>query len=309
MLYCITCLVCSAITTTTHGQDTAKTESIKILFVGDIMLDGGPGHMIASGLDPFEHCAPMFNAADLCIGNLECVPGRGGEQQLKPYTFRAASDSPRYLKKYFHGLSLANNHTLDFGPDGVTEAMRVLDKEKIRHFGAGKNIKEARKPLILECKGRKIALFGYNEFFSEDYVATDTRAGNVALDADMVVADIRMAKDELGCDIVIPFLHWGEEMMPQPRADQRQMAKKWIDAGATAVIGTHPHVTQTVEYHHGKPIIYSLGNFVFDYFPGDPPVSVGWVAVLEISKDQTVDLNLSSVDLDPAGAPKPSPEE
>ena len=97
--------------------------------------------------------------------------------------------------------------------------------------------------------------------------------------------------------------------MPEPREDQRQLAKRWIDAGATAVIGAHPHVTQTIDVHRGRPIIYSLGNFAFDYFPVDPPEWVGWVAKITVQANGQVDFGIRTVIIDPSGCPKISPTE
>jgi poly-gamma-glutamate synthesis protein (capsule biosynthesis protein) len=260
--------------------------------------------LISNGIDPFEACGTLLQEPDLTIGNLECVVGKQGEQLNKAYTFRAAGDSPRYIKKYFDAVSLANNHTFDFGEEGFREALRVLDKEGIAYFGGGKNIREARAPLILECKGKRIALLGYNEFRSSNYAATVNTAGNAPLDELSVAADIRSARQELRCDIVIPFVHWGEELVAAPRSDQRQLAQQWVQAGATAVIGAHPHVTQTMDFYRGAPIVYSLGNFVFDYFPGDPPVWSGWCVQLSISQSGSVDIETIVVELDPTGVPR-----
>ncbi|MEQ1826243.1 MAG: CapA family protein [Pirellula sp.] len=281
-----------------------QPETVKLLFVGDVMLDGGPGHVIASGKDPFQACKELFVGVDLSIANLECVLGRGGEQLYKEFAFRGAVDSPRYLKKYFNAVSLANNHSGDYGSDGLLEMLATLDKEKIPYFGAGRNAIEAHKPFVFECKGHKVALLGFNEFNAEFYAAKENVPGSAPLFSYNVVRNIKHAREKLECDIVIPFLHWGEELRPEPRADQRQLARTWIDAGATAVIGAHPHVTQTVEYYRGRPIIYSLGNFVFDYFPVDPPEWTGWVAILEIGTDGKVDLQIRCVTLDAAGCPK-----
>ncbi len=281
------------------------SEPIRVLFVGDIMLDNGPGHIISCGKDPFEQCAKTLKAADIRVGNLECVLGDVGTKQVKPFTFGAANDSPKYLLKYFDALSLANNHSLDWGPEGLTEMMRVLQVTGIPIFGAGKTIAESRAPLIMEKKGHRIALLGFNEFYKENYAVSDSRAGNNPLEMDHVLADIRKSKTDLKCDIVIPFLHWGDEMEVQPREDQRKMARQCIDAGASAVIGSHPHVTQTIETYRGAPIVYSLGNFVFDYFPGDPPLWIGWIATVEFSGTGT-GLEIEAVSLDASGIPAPT---
>ncbi len=290
-------------TSTLSSRADEETSTIRLLFVGDIMLDNGPGHAISNGRDPFEACSKLLSDADLTIGNLECVVGKGGNQINKAYSFRAATDSPKLLKKHFDALSLANNHSWDFGTDGFKEALRVLTSERIAYFGGGNNIDEARKPLVLICKGRKIGLLGYNEFRASDYSATHKLAGSAPLDEASILADVRSAKKDFGCDFVIPYLHWGEEFYKMPRPDQCILARKIVDAGATAVIGTHPHVTQTIDIYRGAPIVYSLGNFVFDYFPGDPPEWSGWAVELKIAFNGQVDITTTVVELDPVGFP------
>jgi hypothetical protein len=286
-----------------RGEDGAET--LKIVFVGDIMLDGGPGNWVSLGKDPFARCQPLFDGADLRIGNLECVLGGEGERQSKPYVFRGAGDSAGFLQRYFDAVSLANNHTLDYGPEGLLGCMAELDKVGVPYFGAGKNLKRSRRPLVLEKKGRRVGLLGFNEFYAEEYAAGDKRAGNNPLEREALLADIERCRGTLGCDVVLPFLHWGEEMESQPRDDQRALAKECIEAGATAVIGAHPHVVQTIDVHRGKPIVYSLGNFVFDYFAGDPELWTGWVTTLEISPSGDVGLRIDAVTMDPAGIPSP----
>ncbi|MFM8400715.1 MAG: CapA family protein, partial [Pirellula sp.] len=118
------------------------------------------------------------------------------------------------------------------------------------------------------------------------------------------------AKKACNADIVIPFIHWGREMNPMPREHQRADARRWIDAGATAVIGGHPHVTQTIDNYRGSPIVYSLGNFVFDYYSVDPSIWYGWAIRLSIppkngESQGPIDWETITVDLDPAGLPHP----
>ena len=293
-----------------------KSQSVSLLFVGDIMLDNGPGNAVSNGKDPFEKCAKLLLDADVTVGNLECVLGKGGKQVNNTYIFRGASDSPKHLKKYFHALSLANNHAMDFGPDGLIGCVDVLTKADIGFFGAGRDLQAARSGLMLDVKGRKIVLLGYNDFRKEDYQATDNRAGIMPLNSDWVIEDIRTAKQAWNADIVIPFIHWGNEMKHAPTQEQRTQAKRWIDAGATAVIGGHPHVTQTIDSHRGRPIVYSLGNFVFDYYPVDPAIWYGWAIRLTIPpvgsplgsqtpEDVLIDWETITVTMDPQGLPHP----
>lgn len=300
------CLVGAAVLAGLARPATAD-DRVSVLFVGDIMLDGGPGHLVACGKDPFEHCAALLDDADFTIGNLECVLGSKGKQLLKSYTFRAAPGSETPLKRYFSALSLANNHTADFGSDGFAESLRLLKEAEIPHFGGGSTLEEARKPLILEKDGVRIALLGYNGFRAKEYAATETAAGSAPLYAEMAVADVRRVRESKVADVIIPFLHWGDEMIAMPDADQRGLARELIDAGASAVIGSHPHVVQTVDVYRGRPIVYSLGNFVFDYFPEDPEEWTGWAVRLTFSKGDSnpVDLETFAVTLDSAGIPRP----
>ena len=276
---------------------------MSIVFVGDIMLDGGPGHAISSGRDPFAACSHLLADADYSVGNLECVLGKGGERMLKPFSFRGAAESPRFLKKHFSAVSLANNHSGDFGPAGLVELLRTLDDAGIPSFGAGRTLADARRPLVLERGGFRVALLGSNGFRALTTAATADRAGSAPLEEAQVLEDIRAARTR--ADAVVPFVHWGPENTPQPRPAQVRLARKMVDAGAAAVIGAHPHVTQTVETIRGVPIVYSLGNFVFDYFPGDPPEWTGWVAKLTFRPGQPVDLAMHSVKLDASGIPHP----
>jgi poly-gamma-glutamate synthesis protein (capsule biosynthesis protein) len=303
--------VCGLIADTGAADDAERPSpsaaGMSIVFVGDIMLDGGPGHAITSGRDPFAACSQLLANADYSVGNLECVLGTGGERMLKPYSFRAAPDSPRFLKKHFSAVSLANNHSGDFGPAGLVEQMRILAEAGIPAFGAGRTLAEARQPLVLDRHGFKVALLGFNGFRALTTAATADRAGSAPLDEEQVLEDIRTARQR--ADAVVPFVHWGPENTPQPRPAQARLARKMIDAGAAAVIGGHPHVTQTVEIFRGVPIVYSLGNFVFDYFPGDPPEWTGWVVKLTLRPDQPVELEMHSVKLDGTGIPHPVVEE
>jgi poly-gamma-glutamate synthesis protein (capsule biosynthesis protein) len=276
---------------------------VSVVFVGDIMLDNGPGNLVTAGRDPFAACRQHLLDADFTVGNLECVLGKGGRQVLKPYTFRGAADSPRFLKPYFSVLGVANNHALDFGPDGLLECLAVLDRAGIPHCGGGKDLAAARRPYLLEKDGVTVAILAGNDFQGERWAAAADAAGVNPLRETEFLADIAAARKQ--ADAVVPFVHWGPELVAQPYERHRTFARKMIDAGAAAVIGAHPHVTQTVDTHAGAPIVYSLGNFVFDYYPDDPPEWTGWIAKLTFAKGRPVDLETLAVVLDAAGIPKP----
>jgi poly-gamma-glutamate synthesis protein (capsule biosynthesis protein) len=291
------------------GQAAAPAEPrVSIVFAGDVMLDGDPGHTIAHGGDPFAEFADLLRKADLSVCNLECVLAPGGQQVLKPYTFRGPQKAVPLLKKYFSAVSVANNHTGDFGPEAFVAQLEMLDKADLPCFGGGRNAQEARRPVIFDRQGVRIALLGYNGFPPRSFAATEKKPGVAWLVEEEVLADIRTARGRLRADVVIPFLHWGVEETEAPTREQKALARRMIDAGASAVIGGHPHVTQTIDVYKGRPIVYSLGNFVFDYFPSDPPVWIGWVVRLDCAKSGAVDLETFALQIDKAGTPHLLPE-
>lgn len=289
----------------TAARQSSPAGTVSVVFVGDVMLDNGPGHAIASGRDPFAACAELLLDADFTIGNLECVLGRAGTMVPKAYSFRAAGDSPRFLKRYFTAVSLGNNHAFDFGSEGLVEMLDILDREAIGRFGAGRTLTEARQPLILQKDGLRIAVLAANGFRPGNYEATATTPGVAPLRRADLLADIAAARKR--ADVVVPFVHWGDELVAGPLEDDRAFAREMIDAGAAAVIGGHPHVTQTVDVHRGAAIVYSLGNFAFDYYPCDPPEWTGWVVKLVVAKGVPVAIETRAVVLDPAGLPRPVP--
>ena len=162
--------------------------------------------------------------------------------------------------------------------------------------------------MIFERKGVRMALLAYNGFPPRSFAATDKRPGVAWLVEEEVLADIRAARTRQRADVVIPYIHWGVEETEAPTREQKALARRLIDGGASAVVGHHPHVIQTVDVYKGRPIVYSLGNFVFDYFPSDPAVWIGWVVRLDCTKSGAVDLETFALQIDKAGTPHLLPE-
>jgi len=157
----------------------------------------------------------------------------------------------------------------------------------------------------LTARGRRVALLGYNDFPPRAFAAGPATAGTAWLVEKDVLADIKAAR--ASADLVLLFLHWGEELEPNATPAQKAMARRFIEAGADAVMGSHPHVTQEIEWHKDRPIVYSLGNFVFDYFPYDPPVWTGWMVRLTFGKEPRPGLEVIPVELDKDGTPHLAP--
>ena len=292
-----------AIVSASHGLALAQGADIRMVFVGDVMLADGPGRLIRSGQDPFRHVAAALKDADITIGNLECVIASSGKPETKPYTFRAPKRSLRLLKKYFSALSLANNHSGDFGKGAFSEMLQLLDQHQIPYFGGGRNLRAAHQAYIREVHGKRIGVLGYNGFFPRSFEALDNAPGSAWLDEDMVLEAIQHTKQILGVDFLIIYPHWGWEYQKLASTRQRQMARLMIEAGADAVVGGHPHVTQDIEVYQGKPIFYSLGNFVFDGF-SDRDTRTGWLLELILKQTGGLSWRINEVRIDAKGVPR-----
>ena len=282
----------------------ADPRDITLVFVGDLMLAEGPGKLIRSGRDPFENFASTFRAADLTIGNLECVISAKGSAEIKPYTFRAPKRALPLLKKYFSVVSLANNHSGDFGKAAFADMLDSLDRHQIAYVGGGRKLRDAHRPFIRDIKGKRIGVLAYNGFFPRSFEALPDSPGNAWLDEDYVVDDIRRAKQDYGIDFLIVYPHWGWEYQKIASERQVRMAHLMIDSGADAVVGGHPHVTQNIEIYQGKPIFYSLGNFVFDGFK-DIDTNTGWLLELKLSFDGKLAWSITEARINRFGIPSP----
>jgi len=281
-----------------------RAEALTLIFAGDIMLDDGPGQLVGRGGDPLALFADVLKEADYRIGNLECpIAASGVQQDNKIFSFRAKPRVMPVLQGRFDALSLANNHSGDYGHDAFRETMQHLDNAGIAWFGGGRNLAEAHRPLWIDRKGLKIAVLGYNEFKPRAFEAGADWPGVAWSEDDQVIADIRAAK-AAGADLVIPFMHWGWEKEEAPGERQRQLARRMIDEGAALVVGGHPHVTQGAETYKGKPIIYSLGNFVFDGFDYES-AKRGWLLRLRLDKSGVVFWDTLAAQMDDEGTPHP----
>jgi poly-gamma-glutamate synthesis protein (capsule biosynthesis protein) len=280
---------------------------VSLVFAGDIVLDDAAGTLIESGGDPFADFAPVFAGADIRLGNLECVVATTGSAGDKNFTFRAHPRALPVLKRHFDALGLANNHSGDFGRDAFAEMLNLLQQNQLAQFGGGHNLTEAHTPLIVERKGLRIAILGYNEFMPRSFEADYDAPGSAWSEDEQVVADIQKARSVYRADVVIPVMHWGWENEPTANARQRQLARTMIDAGADAVIGGHPHVTQDIEHYRGKPIIYSVGNFVMKE-TDNANQRVGWVLRLQLDARgvSAFDTRVAQIDFDGIPTRKPS---
>ncbi len=250
-----------------------KKEPILLGFAGDVNLDEdsypvkkydeeGKGILGVLSKDLVEE---MNNVDIMMLNNEFAYSTRGVEETDKSYTFRARPDRVGILNEMGVDIvSLANNHALDFGMDALLDTFSTLDNAKIAYVGAGENMARAKAPIYFNIGDKTIAFVAASRVvFAMDWYATDTSPGMIGTyDPTLFLESIREAKEN--ADFVVAYVHWGVERNNYPEKYQKVFARNYIDAGADAVIGCHPHVMQGLEFYKGKPIAYSLGNYWFN---------------------------------------------
>ncbi len=284
----------------------AESPSFSLVFAGDTTLDDAAGALIARGGDPLAHVAPLFAKADLRIANLECVVATTGEPGDKNYTFRAHPRVLPVLRRHLDGVTLANNHSGDYGRAAFAEMLGLLKAADLAQVGGGRDLSAAHTPWLVERAGLRVALLSYNEFMPRSFEADYDAPGIAWSEDEQVVADIQRARQQHRADLVVVLMHWGweNELTANPR--QRQLARLLVEAGADAVIGGHPHVTQDVELYQGKPIIYSVGNFVMKETDNERQRQA-WVLRMTFDAQGASGFSTYPVRLDADGIPHPDP--
>jgi len=243
----------------------ASAEPVTINAVGDIMLAGsGEKTFRRRGYDyPFAATAAALGKGDIVIGNLEAPIAMAGEEfTAKKFRFRLSPQAALALKNAgFTHLTLANNHILDYGAEGLRQTRESLAAQGLAFSGAGPDLAAARKVWLTEVRGVRLAFLSYSLVYPAEFFAGNGRAGTAPGYEPFFTADIREAKKT--ADYVIVSFHWGGEGLDTPKPYQKAAGHRAIDAGADIVIGHHPHVLQGVEYYRSGVIFYSLGNFAF----------------------------------------------
>lgn len=252
---------------------TPETEPEKgtalLAFAGDVMFsDEYLKEYDQSGISSIadENMLAHMQDADLFILNEEFPFSLRGEPMAdKQFTFRTNPKYVSILQELGTDIvTLANNHALDYGRTAFEDTLEALDQAGIQRIGGGYSISEASAPAVCTVQGQRFAIFGATRVSpSADWYASESQSGLFqTYDPTKLNAAIQEAKKS--CDHVIVFVHWGIEKNETPEEYQRSLAKGYIDAGADLVVGCHPHVLQGFEYYKGVPIIYSLGNYLFD---------------------------------------------
>ncbi|MEY8353030.1 CapA family protein [Lachnospiraceae bacterium 54-53] len=242
---------------------------IHLLFAGDILLSTHvtTAYDNAGSIDGVlgEGLRSEISRADIFMANQEFpFSDRGSAAPDKQFTFRLNPSRVSMMNEIGVDIvSLANNHSLDYGTDALVDTCTALDGAGIRYVGAGPNMDRARQLQTMEAEGKTIGFLAASRVYPDPgWVANSKKPGMVSgYDPSILLEEI--GKAEGACDYLVVYVHWGVERDEKPQEYQRALGKQIIDAGADLVIGSHPHVLQGIEYYNGKPICYSLGNFIF----------------------------------------------
>jgi poly-gamma-glutamate synthesis protein (capsule biosynthesis protein) len=234
--------------------------------VGDVT----PGETVSDRIeasaaeDPWTSVAPVLRRADIAVANLEGVVSSGGTPVPgKKYHLRGG---PVLLARAAREagidvLTVANNHSLDYGPSGFLDTLAAARHAGIATIGGGRDLAAARRPVLVDAGGLRVALLGYSDVRPLGFTAGTDVPGTAPADPALIAEDIARARQR--ADVVVVYFHWGIELQTQPDARQRDLAQSALAAGADVVLGSHPHVLQPVERSGRHVVAWSLGNFVF----------------------------------------------
>ena len=244
-------------------------EDFSMFFTGDIMIKDPALNVyeekgILGLISPF-----LLNemvTAQMTVVNEEFPFSTGGTPMPnKQYTFRV---NPKYVTVFEElgadVISLANNHSLDFGAEALLDTFATLEQAGLSYAGAGTDRERAEEAVIVEANGRKVGVLCASRVIPVvEWNIENAQPGLFCTySSNRLVKRIKELEQE--CDFVVVYVHWGKERVENPEEYQRTLAKQYIDAGADLVVGSHPHVPQGIEYYNGVPIVYSLGNFMFN---------------------------------------------
>ncbi len=234
--------------------------------VGDITFGEQVGPTLAArgARYPWTDVASTLRGADITTGNLETSVSTRGTASAKEFRFRGLPSYLVPLSRFagFDVLTLANNHSADYGRDALLDTIRYVHDAGIQTIGAGANERRARRPAIVEAGGLRVALLGYSDVNPAGFVATSTLPGTARADVDAIRQDVRTALRR--ADVAVCFFHWGVELRPNPDSRQAAFATACLQAGAKLVLGAHPHVFGPVVRPSRTTLVaWTLGNFVF----------------------------------------------
>lgn len=255
--------------TTTIRGPLGSGSPVTIAFGGDASFQGLDAALARDPGGLLGAIAPLLGAADIAIVNLEAALTTGGTPEPKTFTFRvppAALDA--LAAAGVDVVTMANNHGIDYGPDGLAETLEQRGSSPVEIIGVGRDAADAYSPFVTEVRGQRVGIIAANDVFDSNLVgawtATDERAGIASAEEahqDRLADEVREL--DRNVDTVVVYLHFGTERDTCPHGRQRELVDLLVGAGADVVVGSHAHRLQGLGYLGDRFVAYGLSNFVF----------------------------------------------
>jgi poly-gamma-glutamate synthesis protein (capsule biosynthesis protein) len=298
--------------TTTAAPTTTTAPTTTIPPKGSVVIDGVgdtnfyPNYIRAfqeTGYGwAFEGLDGLFLEDDLTIVNLECSPSDLGDPLDKPFTFRCDPAALPMMSQFgVEVANLANNHGQDYGSEAMLDGRQNLIDAGLAPVGVGADVAQATEPAVFEVNGWKVAVIGFGGVVpSHSWIATEDQPGMAdGDDTDAMVEAVTRAATV--SDFVVVTIHWGVELDTLPRDDDVRRAEAMIAAGADVIFGHHPHRLQPLEMVAGRPVAWSLGNFIWPRLSTAGATTA--VARVIISPDGSLEACLIPAEIESSGHP------
>ncbi|MBP3440212.1 MAG: CapA family protein [Tidjanibacter sp.] len=238
---------------------------MKILIAGDFCPHDRVATMVANkDYSFFDGAKDTIKDADYSIVNFECPVVEGDVKPIDKCgpALRTERDAVTAIKYAgFDCVTLANNHFRDFGDDGCKTTLHLLKEANINYVGGGHNLAEAQQVLYKQLRDKRLAIVNFCE--NEFSIATESQAGSAPLESVDNYHQITEARRN--ADFVLVIVHGGHEHYQLPSPRMKKLYRFFVEIGADAVVNHHQHCYSGYEYYNGKPIVYGLGNFCFDW--------------------------------------------
>lgn len=266
---------------------TVLVRAVRLAAVGDVTFGGRVADAIAAkgAAYPWRSTGRVLRIADVATANLEgVVSTRGQPVPDKEFHFRGPPSALSAARRVagLDVVSVANNHTLDFGPAAFLDTLRIARRNGIATVGGGADLVAARRPVIIRRGGLRIAFLAYSDVRPDGFTAARSAAGTAPADAVAIRADVVAARSR--ADLLVVWMHWGKELARRADARQRVFASAALNAGAQVVLGSHSHVLQEVVRPTRRALVaWSLGNFVFP--PNSPGTDRTAILHLDLARD------------------------
>ena len=280
---------------------------IVLIAGGDIDLSRRTGQRILrdSSLDPLASLRPLTSPADVRFANLEsqlCDLGGSTGSPTNPLIFAGPPQGAEVLQRgLIDVVSTANNHSWDYGLRCLSETLTNLDRVGVQHAGTDPSGRDPHQSVIVRRNGRSLAIFASTLSFNDGPLPQHLASKYVAY-GDIGAIGRRIAAVRSEVDWVMVSLHWGDEYTDVPTQAHRAGMRAAVDAGADVVVGHHPHTPQRVEWHRGRPIVFSPGNLVFHENSNHPWTGWGYLARITLDKEVSAGVELCPYHLVDASA-------